>query len=71
MPKRVTFNETVAHGDTWSIEDYDRSQINSIVYERGYNRVSNIDWKRIIEQVRSFRLREMSIHIDNIDTFSL
>ena len=67
MPdKSVSFSDTIKIAETWSSSDYDRSQINSIIYQKGYNKVPNIVWKRAMESLNIFKSREMTVHIDTL-----
>lgn len=64
--KRVTFKEENTVHEMLSPDDYNRSQAQSVLYKRGYNKISNTVWQRISRDLEFFKQREMSVHIDNV-----
>ena len=47
---------------TYNSMDYDRSQIDHVVYRRGYNRVSNEEMKAIYITLDMYKLYEMPVN---------
>jgi hypothetical protein len=62
--KRVTFSDKVEVNTTWSSSCYDRHQIDSVLYRKGYNNITNSEWLNIFKWLHKYKLNEMSIHID-------
>lgn len=70
--KSVTFNENNNKiYITYSSLDYDRFQIDSILYQKGYRRISNEDWINIFILLNKYKCNEMIVHKDSIKNTSL
>lgn len=67
IDKKVQFNLNLnkTH-ETYSKEDYDRFPIDSILYLKCYNRVSNKEWTSILLELKHYKLYEMIVHKDNL-----
>lgn len=66
--KRVKFNtDNISIIETYSSDEYDRSQIDSILYLKCYNRISHLEWQREIEQLYSYKTKEMIVHKQSIN----
>jgi hypothetical protein len=63
--KKVSFNNQVAILDTWSSFEYDRCQIESILYKKSYNRINDSEWVNLYKRLYKFKINEMSVYIDN------
>ena len=68
--KRVTFNLD-DNKTYYAYSNYDRSQIDSILYRKCYNRVSNEEWKNMCTELYLFKLHEMIVHKDSIKNTAL
>ena len=65
--KRVQFNiGNIFIIETYGPDEYDRSQIDSILYLKCYNRISHIEWQKEIEQLYSYKTKEMIVHKQSI-----
>lgn len=64
--KSVRFNEIVTIYPTYSIKDYDRYQIDSVLYKKSYNRISIKEWNSILIILDLFKLYEMRIHPNSL-----
>jgi hypothetical protein len=71
MCKVVSFNDTPVYHEMLSPDEYDRSQVKTVLYKRGYNRITNSVWQLIYKNLDFYKQREMPIHIDNINSFKL
>ena len=71
MTKVVSFDDVLVYHEMWSADDYDRSQVKNLLHKRGYNRITSAIWQRIIKDLEFFKVKEMSIHIDNVDLFKV
>ncbi len=70
--KSVSFNENNNKiYITYSSLDYDRFQIDSILYQKGYRRISNEDWINIFILLNKYKCNEMIVHKDSIKNTSL
>jgi hypothetical protein len=67
MGKKVTFNlsKNKIH-KTYSRKEYDRHQIDSVMYLYSYNRISQKEWIKIMMELNIYKTREMNVHIDSI-----
>jgi hypothetical protein len=63
--KKVSFNKNVIVSQTYASDEYDRFQIDSILYQKMYLRVSDIEWDNIIKELLNYKKHEMIVHIDN------
>lgn len=62
--KSVKFNNNIIEHITYSPKEYDRSQIDSILYRRGYQRVSDQEWNNVHIILDIYKLYEMNVHKD-------
>ena len=60
--KSVRFNEIVNVYPTYSRKEYDRHQIDSILYQKNYNRISIPEWNSILVSLDLYKLYEMPVH---------
>jgi hypothetical protein len=67
-PKRkCTFNENIIIYETYAPDEYDRHCIDSILYQKIYNRVTDSEWKILMKDLDIYKSQEMIIHISNIN----
>jgi hypothetical protein len=71
MCKSVQFNDNTKIFITYSSDEYDRSQIDSCLYQKSYNRISQIEWKNIVTELHNFKKLEMIVHINNRNSIKL
>jgi len=62
--KSVKFNNNVIEHITYSPREYDRHPIDSVLYKRSYNRVSDQEWNNIYVILDIYKLYEMNVHKD-------
>lgn len=61
--KKVTFDlDKNEVRETYSGEEYDRHQIDSIILRRCYNRVSDHEWVQMLQALNEFKSKEMTVH---------
>jgi hypothetical protein len=67
MRKSVVFNlDKNETQETYSSDEYDRFQIDSVLYRRGYaNLVSDQEWSNIYITLDIYKLYEMKTHKDS------
>jgi hypothetical protein len=65
--KRCTFNETIIIYETYAPDEYDRHSIDSILYQKVYNRVSDYEWQSLLNDLNIYKNNEMVIHISNLN----
>jgi hypothetical protein len=71
MPKKnVSFNLNNTTFSTYSHKDYDRFQIDSVLYRKGYNRISEEEWRSIFINLDLYKLYEMRVHKDSLNNNS-
>jgi hypothetical protein len=70
MVKKVFFSEINKIYTTYSPDEYLRNQIDSILYKKNYNRVSNDEWNTIFLNLDLYKLYEMPVHSDSIQNNS-
>jgi hypothetical protein len=70
MKKKVVFSDINEIYTTYSSDEYLRHQIDSILYKKNYNRVSNDEWNAIFLNLDLYKLYEMPVHIDSIQNNS-
>lgn len=65
--KKVSFNlnKNINH-TTYSSCEYHRFPIDSVIYLRSYKRISDKEWREIIDDLNKYKLTEMIIHKDSI-----
>lgn len=65
--KKVSFdlsrNETIL---TYSESEYDRGQIDSVLYLRSYRRISDEEWSSIYIKLDLYKMYEMPVSKDSI-----
>lgn len=66
MLKKVRFNDNLYIYATYSSSEYNRLSIDSILYRRSYKRVSDEEWKNMIEELLFFKNYEMIVHVFNV-----
>ncbi len=61
--KRVQFDSSknTVH-ETYSSHEYDRHQIDSVLYQKCYNMISPSEWCEIISELNKYKLVEMLVH---------
>jgi len=65
--KGVKFNlESNKIFTTYSIDEYDRLQIESILYLKCYNRVTDDEWDDVLIELNDYKTREMVVHNSSI-----
>jgi len=66
--KSVQFNlDNTIFYDTYSNEEYDRYPIDSILYLKCYNKVSDFDWANMLENLNFFKICEMIVHKNSLN----
>jgi len=66
--KSVQFNlDNTIFYDTYSSEEYDRYPIDSILYLKCYNKVSDFDWTNMLENLNLFKICEMIVHKNSLN----
>lgn len=70
--KRVIINEEYnKEYTTYTNKEYDRCTIDSILYQKCYQRVSSEEWINIFIILNNYKCTEMEIHKDSINNISL
>jgi hypothetical protein len=57
--------------ETFSKDEYDRHQIESTLLKKCYNRLTQVEWKTIFQQLNKFKCEEMLVHKDSIDNLNI
>ncbi len=66
--KSVQFNlDNTIFYDAYSNEEYDRYPIDSILYLKCYNKVSDFDWIEMLENLNLFKICEMIVHKNSLN----
>jgi hypothetical protein len=61
--KNVSFNlEQNQVYDTYSNKEYDRAMIDSVLYLRSYNRISDKEWNQVLHELDQYKFKDMLIH---------
>ncbi len=60
--KKVSFSNIVNVKKTYSKYEYDRKQIDSILYKKLYNRITVSEWMNILIKLDLYKLYEMDVH---------
>lgn len=70
--KVVSFNlnDNTIH-ETYSSDTYDRSVIDSILYRKAYNRVSDAEWQEVLMSLNKYKIEEMISHKDSLHNLRL
>ena len=72
MIKSVKFNLSENEiCETYSIFEYDREPICSVLYLRKCNEINDKEWKDIFIKLNLFKIREMIVHIKSICNIKL
>jgi hypothetical protein len=67
MTKKVKFNlDKNSFHETYSTIEYDRHQIDSILYLLSYRKITQKEWIIIMKDLNKFKTQEMQVHIDSI-----
>lgn len=70
--KKVTFHlEKNTTHETLSSEVYNRFQIDSTLYQRAYNRISQEDWQNMLNELNVYKCTEMVVHKDSVHNMRL
>ena len=65
--KNVKFNlEKNSIHLAYSIDEYDRCQIDSILYLKSYNRITDKEWDEIFNNLNYYKTQEMIVHKESI-----
>jgi len=68
--KQCTFNEQNTIYETYSSDEYDRHCIDSILYQKLYNKISDYEWSLLLIDLNNYKNKEMIIHLSNINVGS-
>lgn len=70
--KSVQFNlENTKFYDAYSNDEYDRYPIDSVLYLKSYNKISEPDWKEMWYNLNIFKICEMIVHKKSINNTKL
>lgn len=70
--KSVRFNlDNIQFYDTYSNDEYDRYPIDSVLYLKSYNKISDFDWKKIFYNLNIFKICEMIVHKSSMNNTQL
>ena len=63
VQKRVTWalDKNIVH-ETFSSLEYDRHSIDSILYQKAYNRISHSEWMKVFVDLNNYKKYEMVVH---------
>lgn len=64
--KSVKFSDTIVTFETHSASEYDRFPIHSILYQKAYNEINDMEWKHVLKNLKIFKQSIMPVHIDSI-----
>jgi hypothetical protein len=65
--KVVKFNlESNQIFTTYSIDEYDRFSIDSILYLKCYNKITDDDWNKVFVELNDYKTKEMVVHNSSI-----
>lgn len=67
---RFDFEKNTVH-ETYTVTEYDRHSIKSILYKKCFNRISDEDWDNMLKDLNTFKLTEMTVHKDSIKNIKL
>jgi predicted GNAT family acetyltransferase len=65
--KTCKFNDNIIIYETYAPDEYDRHCIDSILYQKVYNRVSESEWQTLLDDLNTYKNNEMVIHISNLN----
>ena len=65
--KSVKFNlhRNTIH-EMYSSDEYDRHQIDSLLYLKSYGRITRFEWFKALLEVNVYKLMEMPVHNDSV-----
>ena len=64
---KVTFDlESNKIFTTYSIDEYNRLPIDSILYLKCYNKVTDDEWDKLLVELNNYKTREMVVHNSSI-----
>lgn len=66
MKKAVRFSDTFIIYPTYSNDEYPRNSIDSIIYRKSYNKVSESEWNIIFITLDLYKIYEMIVHKDSL-----
>lgn len=52
--------------NTYSINEYDRSPIDYVLYYKYYNKISHENWNKILVELNLYKSKEMVVHKSSI-----
>jgi len=65
--KKVTFElEKNKIYNVYSKYEYDRTQIDSTLYQYCYKKISDFEWLKIKIELHIYKTQEMPVHIDSV-----
>ena len=64
--KKVKFDDNIITYTTYSSNEYDRYCIDSIIYQRSYNRISDKEWNEMLQELFQYKTYDMIVHVSNI-----
>lgn len=70
--KNVTFNlanNTIIY--TFSKEEYDRRQIDSVLKQRLNNKITIEEWRKVYEELWIYKSKEMVVHVKSLKNTTL
>lgn len=50
----------------YSINEYDRYPIDSILYLKSYRKISDSEWKLALRKLNNYKLSDMNVHFESI-----
>lgn len=66
--KSVRFNlDNTRFYNTYSNDEYDRYSIDSILYLKCYNKISDFEWTYMLNSLNIFKICEMIVHKDSLN----
>lgn len=70
--KQVSFDleQNTVH-EMHSGDEYDRYPIDSIMYSKCYNRLSQQEWSEMLKELKDYKFHEMLVHKDSIASVRL
>lgn len=66
MKKTVRFNDNIKIFPTYSPDEYPRNCIDSILYQKSYNRISPEEWNTLWVKLDLYKIYEMVVHKDSL-----
>jgi hypothetical protein len=55
------------HHDTYSNDEYDRKQIESILLLKLQNKITLQKWNKILKKLNNYKMNEMVVHSKSLD----